>query len=91
MSDTQKGFHNDLGRVGLAEAERLLEKRFLGKQCSLMLPGLRTVYGMVERISINTRTMADIIVFIGKRQYSFEISALNDCLQLLSKKPDGNT
>lgn len=79
-----------LGGYSLAQVEALLEKRYKGKNCRLQLPGIKDVYGMVEQISIDTRTNQDIIVIIGRRRYSFEIPVLNDVLTTLTKT-DGNT
>lgn len=80
------------GKLSLKEAEDMLEKAFTGKYVQFVYPGKKDVYGMCDRISIDTLTMENILIIIGGKLHSCEITSLKECLHVIqNKQTDGNT
>jgi hypothetical protein len=72
-------------QITLQEAEDLLEKRFTGRYCSFEYPGYDTVYGMVDRISIQNIDEPLVVILMNDKRYTVSPESLNDCLTLLKK------
>ena len=71
------------------EVETMLSKKFKGKNCSLEIPGYKTVYGMVDRLAFETvRKQHTIVIIINETRYTVSLEALHDCLKILG---NGNT
>ncbi len=79
------------GDLSLQEAEKLLTDKFTGQYVRFQYPGKKDIYGMCQRISIDTLTMTDVLIFIDRKQYRVEITELKNCLVCVKDIKDGNT
>jgi hypothetical protein len=72
------------GKINRREAEKLLEDKFKGNNCSFTYPGYPTVYGMVDSIGIETeKGEKNVIIVMNNKRYSVSIECLHECLKLL--------
>lgn len=71
----------------LEELEAKLEQKYLGKNCKLSVPGKEPVYGLVDRISVDTLALAkgeqDILIQVNSLQYTVSLEMLTECLKRL--------
>lgn len=72
-------------KMNLQQAEAYLETKYSGKNCCLTVPGYKPVYGMVDRISIDTLKLPEqeVIIQINYKRYTVSFDSLTECLQLL--------
>lgn len=73
-------------KVTLQQIEALMTARYKGKNCSYSYPGYKTVYGMVDEISVNTINQTEAVIIMGNKRYTCELAHLQEHLQLLKKE-----
>ncbi len=73
-------------KIGIVEAEKLLEKNYGMKYVTLTLPGYNPVVGRIDGICIDASKPApEVAMMINEKRYSCSPEALRDCVKILNQ------